>query len=41
MTILITLNMGNITYNDITYKINKFNITFMFLSTVTSKVSKK
>ncbi len=37
MTILITLNMGNITYNDITYEINKFNITCMFLSTVTSK----
>jgi len=33
MTILVTLNMG-----DITYRINKCNITYLFLSTVISKV---
>ncbi len=38
MTILITLNTGDITYKDITYNINKCKITYMFLSTVTSKV---
>jgi hypothetical protein len=36
MTILITLNIGKITYNDIYY--NKCNITSMFLSTVISEV---
>ncbi len=46
MTILIILHTGDITYNDnayiiyndITYNINKCNITCMFLSTVLSKV---
>ncbi len=33
-----TLNTGGITYNDITYNINKCNISYIFLSTVTSKV---
>jgi hypothetical protein len=35
MTILITFNMGHITYNDIIYK---YNITYSFLTTITSKV---
>jgi hypothetical protein len=30
--------VGGINYNDITYNINKCNITYMFLSTVISKV---
>ncbi len=38
MAILITLNTGDITYIDITYDIDKCNITYMFLSTVLSKV---
>ncbi len=43
MTIVITLNTGDITYNDITYDDitctnNKCNITSMFLSTVLSKI---
>ncbi len=37
-TIFITLNTGAITCNDFTYNINKCNITYMFLSTVISKV---
>ncbi len=32
------LNMGDITYIDINYNINKGNITYMFLSGVISKV---
>ncbi len=36
--ILMTLNMGDVTYNEIAYNINKWNITFMFLSYVISKV---
>jgi hypothetical protein len=38
MAILITFNTGDITYNDINYDIDKYNITYMFLSTVISKV---
>ncbi len=38
MTLLITLNTGEIAYNDITYNINKCNIKYMFLLTVKSKV---
>ncbi len=38
MTILITLNPGEITYNGITYNITKCNNAYMFLSTVMSKV---
>ncbi len=38
MAILITFNMGHITYNDITYSIYKYNITYSFLTTITSKV---
>ncbi len=38
MTLLITLNAGGITYNDIIYNINKCNMTNMFLSTVIGKV---
>jgi hypothetical protein len=30
MTILKTLNTGDITYNVNTYNFNKYNITFMF-----------
>ncbi len=39
MTILITLNMGDFTFNDNTYNINLCNITYMFLSTVISEVT--
>jgi hypothetical protein len=38
MTILITLNTGDIIYNDMTCNINKCIITCMLLSTVISKV---
>ncbi len=38
MTILITLNIGDITYNDNTYTINKCNVTYMFFPTVISEV---
>ncbi len=38
MTILLTHNTGDITYIDIIYNINKFNIICMFLSAVISKV---
>jgi len=37
MTKLLKLNTGDISYNGITYNINKCNITYMFLSTVISK----
>ncbi len=37
-TILITLNKSYITHDDITYNIDKCNITLMFLSVVISKV---
>jgi hypothetical protein len=41
MTILITLNMGDITCNDISYNINKCNIANIFLSTaIKSFISK-
>jgi hypothetical protein len=36
MTIVIALNTGDIAYNDISYNVNKHNITFMFLSAVMS-----
>ena len=38
MTILITLNPGEITYNGIKFNIIKCNNAYMFLSTVMSKV---
>ncbi len=38
MTLLIALDTGDITYNNITYNINKCNITFMFLFAVISEV---
>jgi hypothetical protein len=38
MTILITLNTGDFTYNDNTFNIYKCNITYLFLSTVISEV---
>ncbi len=38
MSVLITLNMGDIAYNDITYNINKFHITYIFLSALITKV---
>ncbi len=38
MTIHITLNTGDVTYNDNTYNISKCNIAYMFLSIVLSKV---
>ncbi len=41
MTIQITLNTDDITYNDNTYDINKSNITYMFLSTVKNIISYK
>ncbi len=41
MTILITLNTCDVTCNDITCIIHKCNITYMFLSTVVSKVQVK
>ncbi len=41
MPILITFKTGDITYNDITYNINKCNITYIFLFTVISTVIDK
>jgi hypothetical protein len=38
MTILITLYTGDITYDDITYNVNKCHIKYRFLSIVISKV---
>jgi hypothetical protein len=43
MTILITLNKGHITYNNITYYVNKCKITYIFylllwVKSVTTKI---
>ncbi len=38
MIILITHNTGNISYKHINYNINKLDITYMFFSTIISKV---